>query len=208
MKCSKCGREFGNGANCQNCGVDRVTGLGNYSGYYNPVGGDASSSSHNGEYTSSNTMICYKCSEIIPKDSEYCPLCGCNLYVTCPKCGHEYSSQYPRCNKCGTNPKEYYESQRREEEEKQRKQREWEQSPEGKAKFAQECKRKENKESLGIIIFWGGGTALTILLDVWMDENWLNIEFLSINIRILIMMCIGYGGAFLCAALLDEVMED
>ena len=33
MKCAACGKEFGDGGNCQNCGVDRVTGLANYSGY-------------------------------------------------------------------------------------------------------------------------------------------------------------------------------
>ena len=32
MKCAVCGKEFGDGTNCQNCGVDRVIGLGNYSG--------------------------------------------------------------------------------------------------------------------------------------------------------------------------------
>ena len=33
MRCSKCGKEFGEGVNCQCCGVDRVTGLANYSSY-------------------------------------------------------------------------------------------------------------------------------------------------------------------------------
>jgi len=36
MKCAVCGKEFGSGINCQNCGSDRVTGLGNYNGYSSP----------------------------------------------------------------------------------------------------------------------------------------------------------------------------
>lgn len=108
MKCSKCGREFGDGANCQNCGVDRVTGLGNYSGYNRPSGSSEPhySSSNNGGYAS-NTMVCYACNEIIPANSEFCPYCCKKLYVKCPKCGHTYSSQFPACNKCGTNREKY-----------------------------------------------------------------------------------------------------
>ena len=157
MKCSKCGREFGGGANCQNCGIDRVTGLGNYSGYDRPSGSYEPnySSSNNGEYAS-NTMVCYACSEIIPKNSIYCPECGRQLWVECPNCGATYSSQYKICSKCGTNRDVYYkqkeaEKQRaiREEEERQRKQRKWEQSPEGKAEFA----RKEKIQKRNMIIF-------------------------------------------------------
>lgn len=37
MKCALCGKEFGSGVNCQNCGADRVTGLANYSGYSIPT---------------------------------------------------------------------------------------------------------------------------------------------------------------------------
>lgn len=109
MKCSKCGREFGNGANCQYCGIDRVTGLGNYSGYDKPSGSYEPnySSSNNGGYAS-NTMVCYACSEIIPKDSIYCPACGRQLWVECPNCGSTYSTQYKICSKCGTNREEYF----------------------------------------------------------------------------------------------------
>lgn len=63
-------------------------------------------------------MICYKCGNDIPSDSEYCPFCGIKLFVTCPKCGHVHSSQYPICNKCGTNRANYVaELQRLKEEE-------------------------------------------------------------------------------------------
>lgn len=36
MKCTNCGNEFGEGINCQFCGIDRVSGLGNYNGYQVP----------------------------------------------------------------------------------------------------------------------------------------------------------------------------
>ncbi len=139
MKCSSCGREFGSGVNCQYCGVDRVTGLGNYSGYHN-LEGDINYSSYDGMSSSPKTMVCFACGEIIPANSEFCPYCSKQLYVTCPKCGNTYSSQFPACNKCGTNRESYHKQQEaerqraiREEEERQRQQREWEQSLDGKA---------------------------------------------------------------------------
>lgn len=163
MKCAVCGKEFGNGANCQNCGTDRVTGLGNYRGFDPP-----SNSSENIESSSSrrenlhqtvdnepkivkvSSMICHACGEIIPADSKFCPHCSTNLYVTCPRCGHEYPSQYPACNKCGTNRENYYEQKRKEEErqrEYERKRREWEKSPEGQAELAKrEAERKKREE--------------------------------------------------------------
>lgn len=116
MKCTVCGKEFGSGVNCQNCGVDRVTGLANYSGYGNHAG----SSNHytdNAKQASNNITVCYACGEIIPSDAEYCPYCRKKLYETCPKCGNTYSSQYPNCPKCGTNLKWYL----KEEQEKERK---------------------------------------------------------------------------------------
>ena len=36
MKCSSCGKEFGNGVNCQSCGIDRFVGLGEYNGFRVP----------------------------------------------------------------------------------------------------------------------------------------------------------------------------
>lgn len=65
-------------------------------------------------------MICYKCGNDIPSDSEYCPFCGIKLFVTCPKCGHVHSSQYPICNKCGTNRANYVAEQQRLKEEELR----------------------------------------------------------------------------------------
>ena len=47
-------------------------------------------------------MFCYNCSRAIPANSAFCPWCQTELFVTCPKCGNKYSSQYPTCNQCGT----------------------------------------------------------------------------------------------------------
>ncbi len=116
MKCANCGKEFGSGTNCQNCGIDRVSGLANYSGYNPSIGSNTNqrhksqqdSFSTNGGYSYSNTMICYACEEIIPANSEYCPHCRKKLFETCPKCGAKYSSQYRVCNKCGTDKAQYH----------------------------------------------------------------------------------------------------
>ena len=128
MRCSKCGKEFGEDTNCQHCGVDRVTGLANYNGYGTSDYQGANTSHYDSSYNSSpKTMVCYACSEIIPSDSEYCPHCRKKLYETCPNCGHRYSSQYSNCNQCGTNRKEYYEQkekERRAELERQKKEQE------------------------------------------------------------------------------------
>lgn len=119
MKCSICGKEFGDGINCQNCGVDRVTGLANYSGHEPSIGNyhsqgnySQSNSSYNEDNTSLKTMVCYACGEIIPINSEYCPHCRKKLYETCPKCGNKFSSQYLNCNQCGTNMSQYLEEER------------------------------------------------------------------------------------------------
>lgn len=166
MKCSKCGYEFGEGVTCQHCGVDRVTGLGNYSGYspnedpYNSGGRNKNGSVSGNNYTvKSNTMICYKCGEIIPADSKFCPHCSINLYVTCPKCGYEYSSQYPACSKCGTNREKYNEqiwkeeerqrkwreAERKRQEEEKKRREEWKKSPEGQAEQERIAREKAAK---------------------------------------------------------------
>ena len=120
MKCAVCGKDFGNGTNCQNCGTDRVTGLGNYNGYSSPSKKTTKkdSSTSNGEKTNqeivsepkitvAGSMVCYSCGEIIPSESKFCPYCSKKLYVTCPQCGNTYSSQFPACNMCGTNRKTF-----------------------------------------------------------------------------------------------------
>ncbi len=159
MKCNVCGQEFGNGAYCQHCNADRITALGNYSGGYNApdspknvtsntsAGGTNPTSGYGSGNDLRNSskqnvsgngreqfMVCYKCANVIPVDSEYCPCCRTKLYEVCPKCGHRYSSQYKICNKCGTNKEEYIEEQR----EIERQQRE-------EARQRQEAARKEEE---------------------------------------------------------------
>lgn len=212
MRCSNCGKEFGTGTHCKNCGVDRVTGLANYNGYNN--------SGNSSEYNSPNyggnprTTVCYACSEIIPLGATYCPVCGKKLLVTCPNCGHEYSSQFPVCSECGTNREKYIERKRREEEERQRKQKEWEQSPEYKAEIERKEREQEKKENrnlvLSQIIFWVGGFVLSFWLEDLIDKNWLNISLpiFDFNLRSLLIMCIGFGAAFLSAVVISEISKN
>jgi hypothetical protein len=111
MECSICHKEFGNGAFCQHCGSDRISGLGNYHGY-SPSDNDSVENGSGKDYyngITSGSIVCYSCGKTIPADSKFCPVCSKELFVTCPKCGHEYSSQYPACNKCGTNREKYEE---------------------------------------------------------------------------------------------------
>lgn len=63
-------------------------------------------------------MFCYKCNNVIPNNSTFCPYCQIKLFAECPKCGAKYSSQYPACGQCGTNREEYLQMQRREAERK------------------------------------------------------------------------------------------
>ncbi len=120
MKCANCGKEFGSGSNCQNCGIDRVAGLANYSGYDNHTGNGHHSSSDKMEYVSNRTTACYVCGEIIPSDAEYCPYCRKKLYENCPKCRKTYSSQFEICPKCGTNRVQYNKELKAQEEEAKR----------------------------------------------------------------------------------------
>ena len=126
MRCSVCHKEFGNREFCQYCGVDRVTGLGNYNGYSAPENNPPSSPApipKNGSYdpevihqpviVEEKSMVCHACGAVIPADSKFCPSCSIELYVTCPNCGKKYSSQYPACNECGTNREKYLEEQQR-----------------------------------------------------------------------------------------------
>ena len=88
----------------------------------------------------SQMMFCYKCNNVIPSNSTYCPYCQIKLYTECPKCGIEYSSQYPACNHCGTNRLEYIESQIREKERIEAKKRE--------EKLRQDKLEREQREAL------------------------------------------------------------
>lgn len=191
MKCSNCGKEFGDGIKCQNCGVDRVTGLANYSGYDSHAGTNDYDSSGYGGQTSPKTTVCYACNEIIPIGATYCPVCGKKLIVTCPKCGHEYSSQYPVCSKCGTNREQYnkqleVERQKRiiEEKEKERQRREWEEAQrQHRQQIAQEdigCL----KGMIGFSALCGGIVVLLVVLFVHFTFPKQSNEYVELNLTI------------------------
>lgn len=92
--------------------------------------------------TQPQMMFCYKCNNVIPSNSTFCPYCQIKLFAKCPKCGIKYSSQYPACHKCGTNREEYIETQKRNKEiievEKERLRQE---------KLEQEAREKAQKEA-------------------------------------------------------------
>lgn len=209
MKCANCGKEFGSGTNCQNCGIDRVTGLGNYSGYNNPTGSSGNYSSNYGGYTSSKTTVCYSCGEIIPSDSEYCPYCSKELYVTCPKCGHHYSSQFPACNKCGTNRSQYYRKLEVEKEEARRLEKERKQEQERRERTEKQHQKQNDQSStclfniFGFLAFIIGGVLLVITITEHGSETFRQkpseeIVGYIISIALLIM-----GFAFLLSKKID-----
>ena len=150
MECSVCHKEFGNGGYCQNCGTDRIAGLANYHGFP-PADNNGFGINY---YNSRERMMeCYACGKVIPADSKFCPVCSTELFVKCPKCGHEYSSQYPSCNQCGTNREQYLkeekerqeqkaEEERIEEEKRLEAEKRWRESKEGKEAIA----KKRDKE--------------------------------------------------------------
>ncbi len=53
------------------------------------------------------SMLCFKCGELIPSSSEFCPYCGEALTVDCPKCSFRYPAHFKYCPKCGTNRLEF-----------------------------------------------------------------------------------------------------
>lgn len=97
-------------------------------------------------HSQSQKMFCYNCNNVIPADSKFCPYCQIELYVTCPKCGAKYSSQYPACNQCGTNRLEYIETQKREKERIEARKRREERLRQEKLEL--ERKEQERKEAI------------------------------------------------------------
>ena len=170
MKCNICGKEFGNSVKCEHCGADRVSALGNYSGYTPSA---ASNSANNTQVFSEPSVcnetkgtgfsVCYACGEVIPADAKYCPKCAKKLYEICPKCGKTYSSQYTICQYCGTDRIKYIEEQqriekqKREEQERQKRIRAMEAQREAQQRAAQEAEehrlqlkqeRKKHREKI------------------------------------------------------------
>lgn len=93
--------------------------------------------------TQPQMMFCYKCNNVIPADSKFCPCCNVELYTTCPKCGVKYSSKYSICSQCGTNREEYLRAQRREQERKAALERENRRRQENIEREKQERERQE-----------------------------------------------------------------
>lgn len=93
--------------------------------------------------TQSQMMFCYKCNNVIPANSKFCPCCNIELYTTCPKCGVKYSSQYSICSQCGTNREDYLRAQRREQERKAALERENRRRQENIEREKQERERQE-----------------------------------------------------------------
>ena len=89
--------------------------------------------------------MCFKCGEIIPSDSEYCPYCLVSQYVRCPKCGFRYLAQYPGCYKCGTN-REQYIKQKEEERIKEEQRKKEEEEAERVKRVKEEMARREKEE--------------------------------------------------------------
>lgn len=90
-------------------------------------------------------MFCYKCNNVIPGNSKFCPCCNIELYTICPKCGEKYSSQYSICSQCGTNRVKFWEAQRREQERKEAIERENKRRQEI---LEREQREREQKEAL------------------------------------------------------------
>lgn len=139
MKCNKCGEEFGKGETCQNCGADKVSALGKFTGYTTPkprsikkaiATPSPSTSTSSPQVEPVSSQVCWKCGEIIPLGN-FCPACGKELFRICPNCKTKYSSQYHICSNCGTDHRKYEKEQelervrqkKREEEQKEEERR-------------------------------------------------------------------------------------
>lgn len=203
MKCAKCGHDFSHGETCAHCGAERIVGLANYNGYAAPASGSAPAAAN--DYANlapapqpyavaAGSMICYACSEIIPSNSKFCPCCGQELWTACPQCHHVYSSQYVRCNQCGTSLQEYREAEERkrlaeeqarlaEEErqkEEQRRHEAWLASPEGQA----EIKRREEEK-----ICREEAKKIRIEIEDSCTKDEVNLFVLPTGVGIVVLLC-------------------
>lgn len=150
MICQRCGNDFGSGLNCQHCGIDRVEGLGSFNGFH-PGTKDGDNLAP-GRITpggmsvlKADSMVCFRCNEIIPGEAEFCPFCGMPQYVTCPRCGLRYLAQYPNCYKCGTNREDYL--RQKENEEKEREERRRKEEEALRIRREEEVRRRKEEEA-------------------------------------------------------------
>lgn len=194
MKCARCGKEFGSGTSCQNCGIDRVTGLGNYNGYYGQ-----SPNLRGDPHNNSQMTVCYYCGEIIPNKSQFCPICSNQLWVKCPKCGCEYPSQFLICNHCGTNRKQYLQEQKRNEERQQE-----ENQREQKIKYEAECLKGEKSVIWPYYLFAIVWIFFLFVIDSHpRDSSWENI-FIKILVGLL---CYGFAKVFCYTARSEKIKK-
>lgn len=145
MICKNCNKEFGNGAYCQYCNIDRISAgadISNFPGELTPI--NTPNQPANTPNQRINTphvdsyIQCPNCAEIISENSNFCPHCGKNPYQQCPNCKHQHSATNKYCPVCGKNPEDYY---KQKEEERKRKEKE-----ERRRKEEEERRLREEKE--------------------------------------------------------------
>ena len=148
-------------------------------------------------------MFCYKCNQVIPANSAFCPWCQTELFITCPKCGNKYSSKYPSCNQCGVSREKYLAEQRLKEEERVRQEvlkREKQNALECQRKLLKQQREEKKRlvdELIDIellpykrkarrIIFWGCGSVLFLTCIVLYVEIY--IEWLAWTVGTLLVL--------------------
>ena len=118
--CTKCGRPLADGASfCAFCGTriqvqtDIVASNAVYEEYVDEDKDierkarwegnipQSSTSPQGGPAQETEFATCHKCGGSIPAGSKFCPICQTQLFITCPHCGHQYSSKYSICSECG-----------------------------------------------------------------------------------------------------------
>ena len=176
MKCNKCGEEFGKGETCQNCGADKVSALGKFTGYTTPkprsikkaIATPSPSTSISSPHVEPvSSQVCWKCGEIIPLGN-FCPACGQELFRICPNCKTKYSSQYHICSNCGTDHRKYEKEQ--ELERVRQKKREEEQKEEERRKSLRASKIKQYQSYKVFASVIGAQIQLSWVSDIQRKE--------------------------------------